>query len=150
MIHDLDLPIYTQQATSRTQPPDMSTTTSQLAEPIDSSYSGSNGVHTTPATNTTNTASTTNPAGSEGHLPARNIAGDGANHSTSMHTQGTQSVIEKLQSNIQESVKEATNGERTDPNVAEDLGSRSAGKQSLEGLGLGGDERKTTLRDVRE
>lgn len=87
---------------------------------------------------------------------ASNIAGDGASHSTDIWEKGTDrssatdSVVQKLQSNIQASVREATNGERTDPNVAEDLGHRSAGKQFLEGLGLGGDERKVHLRDVRE
>lgn len=87
-----------------------------------------------------------------GNLPtkAHNISGDGAAHSTTIHEPGTGSVVDRLNANVQASVKEATHGTRTDPDVAKDLGHVPAGKQFLEGLGLGGDERKTTLRNVRE
>lgn len=63
-------------------------------------------------------------------------------------TNSNDDVVSQLQRNVQASVKETTG--RSDPDVAEDLGSKSAGKQFLEGLGLGGDERKTTLRSVNE
>lgn len=64
-------------------------------------------------------------------------------------------MIDRLQHNVQQSVKEATGGRLTDPNVAETIdaqqdGGKSVGKKVLEGLGLGGDERKTTLRNVHE
>lgn len=77
-------------------------------------------------------------------------AGNGWSHGTDIGSHGTghadknEALIERLQKNVQQSVYETTG--KTDPNVAEEQPKKGFGKVLLEGVGLGGDERKDTLR----
>lgn len=59
------------------------------------------------------------------------------------HSEATQSVVDRLNANVQASVYESTG--RRDVDVAQEQPASSTGKRILEGLGLGGSERKTTL-----
>lgn len=100
---------------------------------------------TTTANNSTSTY-TTAPSTTTSTTTAAPKTSASRNEEQTFESSSQADVISRLQQNVQASVKETTG--RNDPDVAEDLGDKSVGKKILEGLGLGGDERKTTLRSV--
>lgn len=122
-------------------------TTSTNAEPT-SSYSASRGTEDS----TLGGVGSVGSAGAGAAEGPAHGAGVGWNHSTSIgghgssHPEQSASVIDKLNRNVQDSVKETTGA--SDPHVADQQPKTGFGQRVLQGLGLGGDERKTTLRDV--